>query len=133
MKAKTTKNAGKSLVVLGVKRSPYIYNDTVHMSVVEGDPATLVRQLRKTTQRNVRVYAQAPVKSTKLVNRFLRHTRSAKGGSVGGAFYRAEYTDISTAIMFMRGECALGVKHRLAYLYDALAPTSMLTAGPVQD
>ena len=84
MKAKTTKNAGKSLVVLGVKRNPYIYNDTVHMTVVEGDPATLVRQLRKTTQRNVRVYAQAPVKNTKPVNRFLRHTRSAKGAASAG-------------------------------------------------
>ena len=133
MKAKTTKNAGKSLVVLGVNRNPYIYNDTVHMAVVEGNPATLVRQHREATRRKVRIYAQAPIKSMKLVNRFLRHTRSAKGGSVVGDFYRVEYTDISTAVMFMRGECALGVKHRLAYLYDALAPTSMLTAGPVQD
>jgi hypothetical protein len=133
MKAKTTKNAGKSLVVLGVNRNPYIYNDTVHMTVVEGDPATLVRQHREATRRKVRIYAQAPIKSMKLVNRFLKATKSTKYGHIGGDFYRVEYTDISTAISFMRGECTLSVKHRLAHLYDALAPASMLTAGPVED
>jgi len=107
------------LVILGIDE-PYDYNGIVYMRTVGRGLDALITRLQGANPYKLQVHAWAPIKDTKLVNRFLRGVKSVKRAHIHGHWFHVEGTDIVSAIGLINGDVVFADNHRLAYLKDAV-------------